>query len=353
MKLAEELDGKNRYGWRFVSCGNWEGRGDDPGDIGTGIGEGGERKSLEKTLEMTSSAKGRHSSRKTKGLPGDLKWVKGDLTDSYNSMAPVQDTAQVHPFLFTTTMLSLAQEKGVKFLQGKATSVQITNGRASGVAYSSAYGMEGVLPASQVIVAAGAWSSQLLPALPVSATRAHSVTIHPPVSVTIAPYVLFTEITIPSATRMGTKVVTPEIYARPDNEVYACGPGEDSPLPGTVDEVVVDREACDAIHQHVTSISQELRDGKVDKRQACFLPIVGMGDGPIIGEASQITKGLYIATGHTCWVCISRDLSLNWSDVYAQGICNAPGTAKAIVELVMEGKVSCAKLQKLDPARFL
>ena len=41
-----------------------------------------------------------------------------------------------------------------------------------------------------------------------------------------------------------------------------------------------------------------------------------------------------------------------WSDVYVQGICNAPGTAKAIAELVMEGKVSCANLQKLDPARF-
>ena len=307
MKLAEELDGKNRYGWRFVSCGSWEGRGDDSGDIGTGVGQGGKQK---RTLGITDAAKSRHSSRKAKGLPDDLKWVKEELTDSYSSMAPARDTAQVHPFLFTTTMLSLAQERGVTFLQGKATSVQTTNGQASSVVYSPTDGVECVLPASQVIVAAGAWSSQLLPSLPVSATRAHSVTIHPPPSVTIAPYVLFTEITVPSATRMGTKVVTLEIYARPDNEVYACGPGDDSLLPGTVDEVVVDKEVCDVIHQHVTSISQELRDGKIDKRQACFLPVVGVGGGPIIGEASQITRGLYITTGHTCWVCISRDPSL-------------------------------------------
>ena len=223
MKLAEELDGKNRYGWRFVSCGSWEGRGDDSGDIGTGVGQGGKQK---RTLGITDAAKSRHSSRKAKGLPDDLKWVKEELTDSYSSMAPTRDTAQVHPFLFTTTMLSLAQERGVTFLQGKATSVQTTNGQASSVVYSPTDGVECVLPASQVIVAAGAWSSQLLPSLPVSATRAHSVTIHPPPSVTITPYVLFTEITVPSATRMGTKVVTLEIYARPDNEVYACGPGE-------------------------------------------------------------------------------------------------------------------------------
>lgn len=309
MKLAEEHNGKDKYGWRFVGCGSWEGRGNDPGDVGTGVGQGGKRKSLEKTLGITNSVKGGSSSRKAKGLPDDLNWVKEELTDSYNPMAPAQDTAQVHPFSFTTTMLSLAQDKGVKFLQGKVTSVQTTDGRASGVVYNSADGTESVLPASQVIVAAGAWSSELLPSLPISATRAHSVTIHPNASVTIAPYVLFTEITMPSATRKGNKVVTPEIYARPGNEVYACGPGDDSLLPGNVDDVVVDQEACDAIHQHVTSISQELRDGKVDKRQACFLPIVATGGGPIIGEASQLCKGLYIVTGHTCWVSLWRRLS--------------------------------------------
>ena len=37
----------------------------------------------------------------------------------------------------------------------------------------------------------------------------------------------------------------------------------------------------------------------------------------------------------------------------AQGICNAPGTAKAIAELVMEGKISCGRMDKLHPNRFL
>ena len=38
---------------------------------------------------------------------------------------------------------------------------------------------------------------------------------------------------------------------------------------------------------------------------------------------------------------------------HSQGICNAPGTAKAIAELVLEGKISCADLGALDPARYL
>jgi glycine/D-amino acid oxidase-like deaminating enzyme len=95
---------------------------------------------------------------------------------------------------------------------------------------------------------------------------------------------------------------SPEIYARPNNEVYACGPGDDHPLPSTVDDVIVDELACDSVYSDVSSISQELREGIVEKRQACYLPTVSSGRGPIIGEATQIAKGLFIGTGHTCWV---------------------------------------------------
>jgi glycine/D-amino acid oxidase-like deaminating enzyme len=154
------------------------------------------------------------------------------------------------------------------------------------------------VPATHVILAAGAWSSAIVHQLPLSATRAHSITIRPRQGVTISPYVLFTDISDPSS-----KPASPEIYPRPDNEVYACGPGDNCPLPDTVDDVIVDQPSCELIYTHVSSISQELREGTVEKRQACFLPSVSSGGGPIIGEADQIAKGLFIATGHTCWVC--------------------------------------------------
>ena len=127
------------------------------------------------------------------------------------------------------------------------------------------------------------------------------MTIHPKPGVTISPYVLFTEVLFPSASR-SPQCESPEIYARPDNEVYACGPGDNSRVPETVDEVEVDQAACESIREHVASISTELREGTVDKRQACFLPVVSAGGGPIVGEASKLAKGLVIATGHTCWV---------------------------------------------------
>ena len=37
----------------------------------------------------------------------------------------------------------------------------------------------------------------------------------------------------------------------------------------------------------------------------------------------------------------------------SQGICNAPGTAKAVAELVMDGKIKCTNLDRLKPSRFL
>lgn len=218
-------------------------------------------------------------------------------------MAAEGSTAQVHPYLFTTSMLELAQSKGVEFIAGaKVESINIENKRVSAVTYQNAAGTQ-IIPATHVVLAAGAWSPSLVPSLPISATRAHSVVIKPRSSVTISPYVLFTEIRMPASSKL--KVATPEMYARPTNEVYACGPGDDSRLPGLVDDVQVDQEACQSIYDQVSSISRELREGTVEKNQACFLPVVSTGGGPIIGEASNIAKGLIIATGHTCWVRLS------------------------------------------------
>ncbi|TRM66895.1 FAD dependent oxidoreductase [Schizophyllum amplum] len=334
VRLAEEHNGKDRWGWRFVNCGSWEGRGDVCAvDSGTGVGQGGKRKSLEKTLGL--NPQDAPHSRKSKGLPDDLLWVEEGLTDTYSPMAATGHTAQVHPYLFTTSMMDLAREKGADLILGRATGVEQKAGHVTGVTFvDNDTGDTKTLSATHVVLSAGAWSSRVLSELPITKTRAHSVTIHPQPGVTIAPYVLFTEITLPKGARSQT--VTPEIYARPDNEVYACGPGDDSALPATVDEVQVDEAACESVRKHVASISPALREGTVDKRQACFLPIVSAGGGPIVGEAAGIAKGLIIATGHTCW-----------------GICNAPGTAKALSELVFQGKIKCANLKKLHPSNFV
>ncbi|EIW83210.1 FAD dependent oxidoreductase [Coniophora puteana RWD-64-598 SS2] len=341
VRLAEEHDGAARWGWRFVGCGSWEGDGvparEEDKESGTGVGGGGRRKSLEKKLGLEPEHEV-NGGGDTTGLPQDLDWVAREQTTAYAPMAPAGHTAQVHPYLFTTSMMDLATANGAALVQGRATQIVISNdGRVSGVVYQTSDSEQPhTLPATHVVLAAGAWSPTIAPlaALPISATRAHSITIRPRPPASIAPYVLFTEIRLPAAQSRRTVTVSPEIYARPDNEVYACGPGDDSVLPGSVDDVEVDQAACESIREHVASISRELREGVVERRQACFLPSIP--GGPVVGAADKIAKGMYIATGHTCW-----------------GICNAPGTAKALAELILEGKIKSGNLKKLSPSNFL
>ncbi|GLB39935.1 putative FAD dependent oxidoreductase [Lyophyllum shimeji] len=356
VRLAERHNGAERWGWRFVGCGSWEGRAEEvpepvPGAGGSEVqGEAtvGRRKSLEKTIGLESQPH-RKTRKRATGLPDDLTWMEEDLTDAYSPMAPPGDTAQVHPYKFTTSMLALAQEKGAEFIRGRATRILSERGRVTGIAYTEpSTQQEQQLPATHVILAAGAWAPMLLPGLPIAGTRAHSITIHPPPHLLpIAPYALFTDIALPPSsgslsrrTRHGVPHATPEFYARPgpEGEVYACGPGDDAPLPaGGVDEVEVDQRACEEVWRQVRAVSRVLRAGNVQARQACYLPVVqGRRQGPIIGEAKERARGLIVAAGHTCW-----------------GICNAPGTGRAIAELVMEGEIKCADLRSLQPGLFI
>ena len=272
--------------------------------------EGGEKKSLKKTLGLE---------KKNGSLPPDLDWVNQDLTTSYSPIARPGETAQVHPYLFTTSMLDLAVAQGVTYVHGKADRIDVDEPTrsVSGVTFTNAEGKKETLYATHVVLAAGVWSPTLVPSLPIQGTRAHSITIRPPPNTPISPYVLFTEILLPSPHRHPEEKkeeASPEIYPRPSGEVYCCGSTDtDTAVPPTVDDVPVSEAACDLIKTHVSSISPQLRHGVVDKKQACFLPVVqsgrgrggggSSGGGPIVGEAKKIAKGLVIATGHSCWVC--------------------------------------------------
>ncbi|ETW77364.1 hypothetical protein HETIRDRAFT_173996 [Heterobasidion irregulare TC 32-1] len=335
-RLAREFDGEARWGWRWTGVGEWEGRGREASDERVKESSG-ETKTLSKKLGLPAAG-GSNKSRRAKGLPTDLAWVDEELTDSYTPLAPSGDTAQVHPYLFTTSMLNLASEKGVRLIKGKVISLESDSGQITGVRYCSsegAFSEEVNLAADTVILAAGAWSPTLLSSLPITGTRAHSIIIRPSMQAdVIAPYVLFTSIALPA----GGRNVTPEIYPRPDSTIYVCGPGDTrEALPLTVDEVKTDPLACEEIWEWVaeTGIIQSNVLGEIEKHQACYLPIVENEGGPIIGNVPNM-KGLVVATGHTCW-----------------GICNAPGTAKAVSELVLEGKIKCANLRSLDPSLYL
>ncbi|KAF1814581.1 fad NAD binding oxidoreductase [Eremomyces bilateralis CBS 781.70] len=328
-RLAEEHAGAQRWGYRLVECGQLGATArtlatSRPSSTASGQGPAeslGKRLGLDKTL-------------KAAGLPEGLQWVAPDAVTSYEEMSKTGDTAQVHPELFTRSMAVLAKERGVNIVYGQAKSVGKTDGRVQSVTYTDKETKEEkIVSADTVVLTAGPWTQNLYSAAPIVGLRAHSVVVRP--SKPLSSHALFTQIHLPAGfSRLKrAQLVTPEIYCRPDNTAYACGPGDQLvPLPSTSDDVQIDQSRCQDVIDQIGAISDELRDGEVLVRQACYLPVSEAGGGPFIGETS--VKGLIIAAGHTCW-----------------GIQNAPGTGLCVSELVLDGKVKSANIQSLDPTK--
>ncbi|KAK9859991.1 hypothetical protein MYU51_010155 [Penicillium brevicompactum] len=331
-ELAKEHDGVNRWGYREVNCGQLVVRGRALTEKSAGKAEGGKSESLQK---RSAAAISKLKSTKT---PQDLDWIEPELLRAYESMSGPGETAQVHPYQFTTSIAKLAQEKGANIIFGQVTDIARTENSVESVTYTDkTSGEVQTIATTDVLVAAGPWTKTILPEVPISAMRAHSVVIQPkqPVSA----YCLFTNIEIPANFNPEKKsrptVAAPEIYARPDATVYACGDGDrEVPLPKTSADVEVDQERCQEIIEQVGSISDELRDGEIRARQACYLPNCDSGGGPLVGLTG--VDGLYLAAGHTCW-----------------GIQNAPGTGKLMSEFIFEGGAKSAKIGSLDPRDYM
>jgi glycine/D-amino acid oxidase-like deaminating enzyme len=335
-ELAKEHGGAKRWGYRAVHCGSLRARGQVHEDAnGEGAAEVGEKKwsKLPKTDNRSKST--------TVGMPKDLAWFDAESVREYSVMGTPQTTAQVHPYQFTTSMADLATEAGAKVILGSVTAIDY-GPHVRGVTYEDKETAHiHTLPATHVVLAAGPWTSHVFPEAPIEAMRAHSVVIKADVS----PYAIFSEIDLPKdfgrtgggdvKRRRHGLIVSPEMYARPDGTVYACGEGDTLiPLPKTSDLVVCDEERCQDIIDYCGSISTEIRTGEVLVKQACYLPSVAGGGGPLIGETG--IKGLLMATGHTCW-----------------GIQNSAATGKLISEFVFDGKAKSANIDHLDPRKFL
>ncbi|KAJ9657346.1 hypothetical protein H2198_004357 [Neophaeococcomyces mojaviensis] len=324
-ELADEHGGTDRWGYRPVGVGSIELAGrkiskdsiraapkgvegkkeevqtthkGDVKPVGDGSGGnvrgGDDNVSLEKELGVSKGQL------KKMGMPSDLDWVASECVRGYQSMGSERDTAQVHPFQFTSSMAGLAQEKGVDVVLGKVEEVVVEGGVAKAVRYTDkASGQEKKIEGvTDVVVTAGPWSKKVWPGAPIGHLRAHSVCIRP--SRPVSAYCLFTEVDLPKNFKEGVKskamAVSPEIYARPNNELYACGEGDHLvPLPETSADVKVDDARCQDIVDYCASFSDEMRDGEVLVRQACYLPQAEYGGGPLIGPTR--TKGVWLAAG--------------------------------------------------------
>lgn len=288
--LAKQYDGANRWGYRKLD-----------------------------TLSVQTNSKG---ARRRAKVPGEIDWLDNSIVEKVGVLGTTLTTAQVHPRKFCHALLEESLKSGVTFKLGHVTSIN-----DSQVTYTDPSGTSQTLASDCVIVTAGPWTSTLLPDAPISAIRAHSITIkttHP-----VTPHALFTEMTLKNG-----KHVSPEIYARSD-EVYVCGEGDElDPLPDRASDVIVLEPRCDELMAQVSELSSTLRNGEIGVKQACYLPATSRGPGaPIVGK---VKDGVYVAAGHSCW-----------------GICLGPGTGKVVSELVMDGKVRSADVKQLDPRRVM
>lgn len=284
-------------------------------------------------------------------LPEDLDWINASLVREYAEMGlpGFTETAQVHPYLFTTSIAALARKGGTEIrVNAKVTNIGLNK---SETAVSSVEYFDRVTGATQtlegvtdVVVAAGPWTGRLWPKTKVEGLRAHSVVF----AADVSPYAVFTDISLPNdwvpahraargEKRKHRGNVDPEIYARPGGEVYACGePDSIIPLPDTADEVECDESQCDDLISYIGTVSPVLGAASIAAKQACYLPRhmrFGKESAPLIGGTS--VSGLWIASGHTCW-----------------GIQNGPATGKLMSEFIFDGEAKSADIAELDPRRF-
>ncbi|XP_062102636.1 putative oxidoreductase C1F5.03c [Humulus lupulus] len=304
--LSEELDGPQYYGYRPVDT-------------------------LSLTVTETQNENPPSGSRSS-GRSSLPSWVDGTTARGPRTIGTVETTAQVHPQLFTRTLISKAVESyGVEVVMGKVERVEAEEGRVNSVV------LEGgrVVESDAVVLALGPWCGkfELLSSLfRVSALKAHSIVLEPKEPGLITPHALFLSF-YPSN---GGKPLDPEVYPRPTGEVYVCGMSAEEDVPEDPEQIVGKPESIQVLKTVAGSVSSHLREGEaqVKAEQACFLPCTDDGV-PIIGEVPGI-KGCYVATGHSCW-----------------GILNGPATGAAMAELVLEGRAAIVDLSPFSPARFV
>lgn len=230
-ELAKEHNGAERWGYRALHCGSVTAKGKihrpEPAPTTGDLSKEGEEE-WKKLPKTKSNGKNKIIPAE---IPRDLDWLDADSLRGYSVMGTPETTAQVHPYQFTNAIAELAAEKGAEIRLGSVTAIDYKGPLgAQSVTYEDKATKEiHTIPATDIVVAAGPWTSTIFPEAPIEALRAHSVVIKAEVS----PYAVFTEIEIPrnyAATRDGEsrkrkhgKFVNPEMYARPDGTIYACG----------------------------------------------------------------------------------------------------------------------------------
>jgi glycine/D-amino acid oxidase-like deaminating enzyme len=249
-------------------------------------------------------------------------WLDGDgiVTASLGS---TETTAQVHPARFTAALLAAAQARGTALRIGVVDGVVQRAGVARGITVDGE-----TIDADAVVLAMGPWTGQAgaWVSLPrISGLKGYSVTL---AGADAPAHALFVDYRTADGRHF-----EPEIFPRPDGEVYVCGMADPAPLPDSAELVEVNEAACATLARAAGRVSSALAAARITRQQACYRPVTEDGL-PLIGRVPGVA-GAYVATGHGPW-----------------GMLNAPGTGLALAELITEGAASSVDLSAFEPARL-
>ena len=246
-------------------------------------------------------------------------WLDGSgvVTAELGSTAT---TAQVHPARFTTALLDAAS---ARVRLGVVAEVVQRDGAARGVRVGGE-----TLEADAVVLAMGPWTSRAVPGLRLPAVqglKGYSVTL---AGASVPAHALFVDYRT-----VDGRALEPEIFPRPDGDVYVCGMADPAPLPDAPEDVEVSDEACAVLARAAGRVSTALAAATITRRQACYRPVTDDAL-PLIGRVPGLADA-YVATGHGPW-----------------GMLNAPATGFALAELITAGAASLVDLRPFDPARL-
>jgi glycine/D-amino acid oxidase-like deaminating enzyme len=252
----------------------------------------------------------------------EFNWLNGNGAVC-SLLGTEQTTAQVHPEKFTRTLLQAACASGAELITGRVDGVELDGARVSGVRIDGQ-----VLAAAKVVIAMGPWSAlaaQWLPLPPVQGLRGHSIILRP--ARPLPAQALFIDYQTAGGERL-----TPEVYPRPDGEVYLSGLSDESPVPESPQLVMPRADAGPVLQKIAGDLCSDLKGLQAERVQACYRPVYHDGL-PLLGKVPDI-EGAYIATGHSCW-----------------GILNAPASGLALAELIVDGVAETVDLTPYDPRR--
>ncbi|KAG9287063.1 hypothetical protein G9A89_023028 [Geosiphon pyriformis] len=296
-ELSRKLDGKKRYDWRVVD-----------------------------TYSVSASVKA------VSNKPTPTDWLKRGVITKYKEVGNTQTTAQLHPYKFTQTLIEEAKSRGATVLIARAEGLEFDGNKVKGVYLSNGE----ILRVDTVIIAMGPWSGKALNWLikksgrsyylpDITGQRAHSIILRP--SAPLSAHVCFVSL------NTGRKFAEPEIYPRPDGDVYIFGELDTGELPESAEQYVPSPTAIKNLKNNMQILSPDILGvAPIVTEQCCFMPIPE-DNRPLIGKVPWL-EGIYIASGHSVW-----------------GILNSPGTGLVIAEMVLEGEAKSIDVRKLSPIR--